>query len=390
MVQENLNAFWDTFMHAICIQLRSQWRLLIRKGLLKKGSNTTAVKEALDSFIEQVKDNAEDYQKHLYQDLFLPSVMNRVIRAPIYPFVPVPEKNPDDGLPNYLNPMGRLIQTIITRGVLNIDVAVKPCLLSWESWQKLDLDAWKTDNPELRDAYRNRSTVKEKAKTRGPARKRLKSPLECALTGLPIFPGDMVYVAFVVLRDSLSGSSGTDQPPLEESSHCLLFHAEVKGYLYDKTSAGSTSSGGGGGGGGAGGFVVDHEEDSEGSEKETELHEASRAIISSFLNSLSIIADSYYHNLGEGSKMNLDYSRGTTVWISSQARSFLSSIELPLIDEEALEAPLRYILKRPENLEYFMSEILYLDDSLETIGEIYAQQKFAIYTVRHLMGMNEF
>lgn len=384
MVKEDMIMFWDALMHAVCIQLRNHMKLLIRKDSLKENEDTTQVKDALDSYIERVKDKAKDYQKYFYQELFLTSIVNRVTRAPIYPFIAVSEKNPDDNLPNYLNSMGRLIQTFVTRGVLRMDISDEPLDLSWNSWEKLDLDAWNTNNSNLRQAYKEKKFVKERAKTRGSARKRLESPLQCAITGIPIFPGDTVHRARVVFRDSLSGIS---KKPLKDNTKCLLFHAELKEYLYDDTTSADLAS----------------DDDDAVEEKKEEMHECSRAVIFGLLNSLSIIADSYYHNddgddgnsdghtqsSSNYKKMKLDYSRGTTIWFTSQARALLGSIEIPSNDTEAIENPLRYVLRSTKNLGFLMEEIVFLKDYLETIGKMYAQQKFAIYTVRHLLGMHE-
>lgn len=370
MVKENIDAFRDTFMHAVFIELRAKCKILIRKGTLPNNKEVSKVLKTLDRCIEMVKDKARDYQKHFYQELFLPSILNRVVRNPIYPFVPILEGDGDDDeLPNYLNPIGKLIQQVITRGILSLQVTDDPFELLWESWENIDLEAWDVENKALCKTYRKKSVVKGRSKTRGAARKRLKSPLECALTGIPIFAGDMVHAARLVFRDSLSGISKNTKHTVKEATHCLLFHAEVLQYISPPEK----------------GESADEDESMDDEEEEIdekEMWEASHVIITNFFNSLSIIGDSYYH--GEDDRA-LDYSKGTTVWFMSQARSMLASIELPVTEEP----PIKFILSNTSNLEYFMEEVLFLSDYLESFGKIYAQHKFAIYNVRHLLGMNE-
>jgi hypothetical protein len=379
MVQENINSFRDTFMHAIFIELRAKCKILIRKGKLKQTQGVQDVLGTLGECIEMVKDKAKDYQRHFYQDLFLPSVVNRVVRGPIYPFVPVEDVLEEDGLPNYFNPMGRLIQQVITRGVLSLDVSYEPFSLSCSSWKKIDLGDWDTDSKDLKRAYKREEVLEERASHRGPQRRRTKSPLSCALTGIPIFPGDMIHAARLVFRDSLSGTQKNAKYSLSEKTHCLLFHSEIEQYVAKPSPTSQQEQD----------ALLDDDCEEEMPDEE-DMSKASRSIITSFLHSLSIIADSYYPSEEDGnSGRSMDHSRGTTVWFMSQARALLSSLVIPMVDVDSENASIKYILSSNENFIYFIEEVLFLKDYLKMFGTVYAQHKFAIYNVRHLLGMND-
>ena len=370
MSRENLNAFRDTVMHAMAMELLAQCRTL------KLDESTSledfeAVRNKLSEMIEAVKENAAAYQKNYYENLFLPSILNRVVRKAIYPFLKVPED--EDGLPNYLNPMGKLIEFIVPRGILSMEVSGEPFQLDWNDWKLLDKK--KLCEELVLKSLKDTAWVLNASKTRDEERNTCRSVLACALTGIAIFPGDMIHVARIVRRASTKNVT----EPLEDRTHCLLFHAEIEQYVRTpgrRMQCGEED------------MINEDEEsdDEDGEDIEERASAASRSIIVTLLNSLSIIADSYY---ASGLKRN--FSKTTTLWFKAQGRALLASALMPPEDiQEVTEAAITVntIVASMESLQYFIEHTLMQEAHLNTLGRMYAQHMLAIYNLRHLLGMN--
>ncbi len=379
MVQANMNSFRTALMHAVFLELKSKCKKFIKVlgpkirkksnghlALLKKKKNLKDVEKKLDQFIAHAAEKSYEFKKDFYEELFLPAVVNRALRKPIYPLeLPKHAVDPEDGLPNYLNAMGKLIEMIITRGLYTMDISNEPFELSWSDWKKIDLDAWDCDDETLKAAYKKREVIENRAAEKSQERRKLQSPLQCALTGIPIFPGDLVHAVRVVLRDPVSKM---DTPTIEERTHCLLFHAKIEEYNPPKKDDGYEPR------------------------TEEQMIDCSRGIISVILRALSIISDSYFH----------EDKKRMPLWYISKARDILgfatednygkpsdaaSDTESDIVRNEESGITFEYILESPKNIEDFVENILYAENHLEELGKMYAQQKFALQTVRHMMDM---
>jgi hypothetical protein len=252
---------------------------------------------------------------------------------------------------------------------------------------KIDWDAWNTTNPDLRKEYQDKSTIKVLSSARGEERKKLKSPLCCALTGIPIFPGDYVHAAEVIFRD---GPYGISDVPIAARRCCILFHAEIQEYLsIDLTRATERMDDDNNDDDDDDddlGFIVDEADEED---IESSLHRKSYAIITTLLNSLMIITDSYF-----GSNLEIDYCKNTPYWYISQACAVLEGTsasyereEYMHVDKEMLT--IMHILKSKKKLNHFIHKTLMRKDYLLRFSKIYLQHKFAIYTLRHILAMVE-